>query len=705
MSSGDDDHLDPSHPKKRKIQRACDTCRRKKSSGPQPPDHRCTSCVEYNIDCTYEDAPKKRGRPKGYVEGLENRVQKLESLLKKMYLFSSIDPEDSSRLSKMPSSTSASVSSPGSLASPLSPAPSSDEAATNAVLDMIHRIAAITLGPQDDPFRDDDFEHVVLSERMKLLSMEPDDARFFGKTAILFKNERVLEGRRPMFWTRRPWEQELFSCPTPNYTFPPPDLINDLVEATLNMSTFLPTPPQTDLRARIADNLHLRDAGFGGVLLLACAVGTRYIEKLDERTLMDGYYNQVQVVKQRLLEPPTLYDLQSYCLAVEFLQGCFAPHACWILVGIGIRLAQDVGAHRRRVPREKLTVEDELWKRAFWVLVMMDRMSSMGMGRPCAILDDDFDLDMPVECDDEFRQPPGVPSTVTAFNQHLRLNKIMAFALYSIYSIKTKFWEFILRQPSPLAFPSLAICTSAARSCALVLEQQMKRTTVVYPYMQLSAVTAGIRSGVAADPKAMRQVEICMDALSRAEERWHTAGLLLDILNELASVGELILPEDDPGLVVNSERKGKAQALVEEWSTEGCTDTDSGLPSGSTMPDPLQLHQPYTVPQYLPEHQSRVAQHMFGESNSMRLPPYSAYPSSGDMPDLMGTSSAFQSEGTRSRQQAIVDTNTMAMWLNAPTGFEFNEWGTFLTNVTELTSDMSNAQQSDLQGSESFRMY
>jgi len=36
------------------------------------------------------------------------------------------------------------------------------------------------------------------------------------------------------------------------------------------------------------------------------------------------------------------------------------------MVGIGIRLAQDVGAHRRKVHTHKYTTEDELWKRAFW---------------------------------------------------------------------------------------------------------------------------------------------------------------------------------------------------------------------------------------------------------------------------------------------------------------------------------------------------
>jgi hypothetical protein len=87
------------------------------------------------------------------------------------------------------------------------------------------------------------------------------------------------------------------------------------------------------------------------------------------------------------------------------------------MVGIGIRLAQDVGAHRRKIYNRKPTVEDELWKRAFWwvstckspntssqldvflavlsffmndrLLVCIDRIISSGLGRPCALQDEE----------------------------------------------------------------------------------------------------------------------------------------------------------------------------------------------------------------------------------------------------------------------------------------------------------------------------
>ncbi|KAF9009374.1 fungal-specific transcription factor domain-containing protein [Cyathus striatus] len=708
MSSENEDEygdaLNASVLKRRKIQRACDICRRKKirCDGPQA-HNKCSNCIAYSVNCTYEEAAKKRGRPKGYVEALEVRVEKLEKLLKKICpddavlrdLYASMDPDATAHLTKMPASTSSEAFPSASHSSAHSPSMSTTEPTTTTILDLIHKIGSTVLVSQDDPFRDDDFEHVVLSERMKLLSIGAEEPRFFGKssgamfvqTAMEFKNEyakddpvkrKVLEGRRPAFWTRRTWENAILATPKLTYTFPPSDLMTELTNAYFeNVNLFLPLLHRPTFERAIVDKLHLRDDSFAAVLLLVCAVASRYLDKIDERVLLDGvdsphsagwrWYVQVQVVKQNLLEPPTLYDLQSYCLAVEFLHGCFAPHSCWVLVGIGIRLAQDVGVHRRRVSREKLTVEDELWKRAFWVLVTMDRMASTGLGRPCAILDDDFDLDIPMECDDEFwehpdpeqrfKQPAGIPSTVSAFNQQLRLNRIMAFALFTIYSIKTKFWESILQQwdqhivteldsalnkwisslpehlrwdpnqnddrffnlsaglmscyyhvqilihrpflrakgkHSPLAFPSLAICTNAARSCSHVLELQLKRCNTVYPHMQICAVTAGIvlllnmwgnkRSGVDTDPKEMKRIYKCMDILKKAEERWHPAGQLLDILSELASVGELIPPEEDPTLLANQVVKEMSSSTSNPMRTGELTDTLTSLINSTTTP-------------------------------------------------------------------------------------------------------------------------
>jgi hypothetical protein len=65
---------------------------------------------------------------------------------------------------------------------------------------------------------------------------------------------------------------------------------------------------------------------FAAVVMLVCAVASRYSN--DPRVLLDGvdswhscgwkYFDQVQVVRKSLLAPPTLYDLQFYCVSTQF---------------------------------------------------------------------------------------------------------------------------------------------------------------------------------------------------------------------------------------------------------------------------------------------------------------------------------------------------------------------------------------------------
>jgi hypothetical protein len=47
-------------------------------------DGKCTNCITYSYECTYVEIAKKRGPPKGYVESLENRLEKMENLLRRV---------------------------------------------------------------------------------------------------------------------------------------------------------------------------------------------------------------------------------------------------------------------------------------------------------------------------------------------------------------------------------------------------------------------------------------------------------------------------------------------------------------------------------------------------------------------------------------------------------------------------------------------
>ncbi|KAJ3796205.1 fungal-specific transcription factor domain-containing protein [Lentinula aff. detonsa] len=919
MSSNEEDFNDGDSPhelyqssKKRRIQRACDICRRKKSDGIQLPGSQCSNCIAYNYDCTYVEAAKVRhvhsnadpqrrlsllrlrptstNRFSRYVESLENRLEKMTAL------FRSLMPELD--LPKELESGSSSLN-PAVWQRTNALQEASMNSSTEVAISAIRRWG-VSPGYSSQQNLEDR-EHVELADNIKSLHVDSREYRFFGKssgamlikTAIDLKQEFtgretdmtpvVLGERRPEFWRPLPWEDNTSDNPNPTYNFPESDLLASLINAYFdNVNIILPVLHRPTFERSMREKLHYCDEMFAAIVLLVCAVASRYVE--DRRVLLDGvdswhscgwkYFNQVQVVRKSLLAPPTLYDLQFYCLSVQFLQGSSAPHSCWTMVGIGIRLAQDVGAHRRK-PTKALTVENELWKRAFWVLVCMDRMFSTGLGRPCAIQDEDYDLDMPVECDDEywehpdpalaFKQPPGKPSTVSAFNVFIRLNVLLSMALRTIYAInKSKIlmgfggeeWEqrvvaeldsalnqwvdsvpdhlrwdpnrenltffsqsvmlyshyylvqilvhrpFIPspKKPSPLSFPSLAICTNAARSASHIIDVQRKRQTAVLPFSQIAIFTAGIvlllniwggrRSGLSTDPnKEMTDVYKCMQALRSNEDKWHSCGRLWDILYELASVGDLPLPNASP-MATNKRERGADSPMSATGTSEsspalspsntpltrdlraiagsrrvsaampisgnfdhlaGATTakslTRSALPESSHLNDSPSGMQLFSLPVYsdelgrLPLHgqvnflsrphpnsqslewcppsgstgsglitnpqyiQAEYYNPAFSGSGAATNPGAISYleqsplnGSAGLAPSSMASySQQHASDGMSSSRDGgnmpmSLDSDTFAMWSNAPSGFELDDWGTYLTNVSELTQTMNRGQ-------------
>ena len=46
------------------------------------------------------------------------------------------------------------------------------------------------------------------------------------------------------------------------------------------------------------------------------------------------------------------------------------PHVVWAHLGIALRYAEDLGAHRKKVYNSTPTVGDELLKRAFWSVTL-----------------------------------------------------------------------------------------------------------------------------------------------------------------------------------------------------------------------------------------------------------------------------------------------------------------------------------------------
>ncbi|KAI1785317.1 fungal-specific transcription factor domain-containing protein [Ganoderma leucocontextum] len=460
MSSADESAAGPST-KKRKLHRACDYCRNKKikCDGPHMPNNRCSKCTARRIECTYVQG-QNNSYPRSYVEDLEGRLERMEKLMSKLCPDTDISKElDNHQSDKDPANTLSPASEPsydnGSrVETPLTPS-------TLAV-------APPTLGSADNgPHSDEEEAQELdkeLAEGMRKLSMHSPPLRYHGKSsglvfirsAMALKDEYVgspppqkRDEPRPWF---KPFEEDDYSL-FEESSFPPRDLMDVLVDMYFRqMNYHCPLLHEPTFKKSVAAGQHLRNGGFGATVLLVCAIGARFTR--DPRVLLEDsdhphsagwkWFFLVQRAWRLSFAPGKLYDLQVYALMALFLQGSTAPLSTWSVIGAGIRVALDVGAHRKKMYTQAPTVEDELWRRAFWILVLLEWMVGYGLGRPSSIHDEDFDLALPTECDDEywltpegdplFKQPPGKPSNVTAFVCMIRLGQILAFAIRTIYT-------------------------------------------------------------------------------------------------------------------------------------------------------------------------------------------------------------------------------------------------------------------------------
>ena len=204
-----------------------------------------------------------------------------------------------------------------------------------------------------------------------------------------------------------------------NYVFPEDDLYPSLINAYFaNINPFHPLLHKSIFEQQVASGLHYRDSMFAKVFLLVCAHGARYSE--DPRVLAEGttstrsagwkWFEQVNIMRRNLFNRVVLYELQMHAVSpitssarsvpdglsklyVLYASSSEMPQGVWAQIGMALRLSQEVGGHRRRRSKDSVpTAEDELWKRAFWVVLSVDRWISQSSGRPCGLQDEEYVL-------------------------------------------------------------------------------------------------------------------------------------------------------------------------------------------------------------------------------------------------------------------------------------------------------------------------
>ncbi|TRM69416.1 fungal-specific transcription factor domain-containing protein [Schizophyllum amplum] len=446
MSSDEDDFApgisNLANKKQKRLPRACDHCRKRKSDSSQMPRNRCSNCISFNLECTHTIPVRKRGPQKRYVEDLESRINKMEELLHKL--------------------------NPG-----MDVAKELTKGSANSESNSPESFALVAGSSPEDIVDDDEDERTQneLNERLKQLDIQSLPLRFFGKSSsfMLMKSalnvkeeyvgkmslecfERLI--RRDKFWQMETWELSLLDDQAPHiaYRFPEPDLMRHLIEVFFaDVQPVLNILHRPTFERELQSGLHHHDRDFGGMVLALCAVASRVTN--EPRTWLDpgdrlsagwDYFDQINLMRRRsLFEVSSLHEIQCYCLVILYINATNTPQGSWNVLGMALRYCEEVGVHRRSSATK--TPQTEQWKRAFWTLTILDRLSSAFLGRPTALHHDDIDVEFPIECDDEywestdgsssFMQPEGtLARTATYFNTLLKVVDLHSIAFRNLYT-------------------------------------------------------------------------------------------------------------------------------------------------------------------------------------------------------------------------------------------------------------------------------
>ncbi|KAJ8073924.1 Gypsy retrotransposon integrase-like protein 1 [Marasmius tenuissimus] len=450
--------------KRRRLQNACDECRKRKirCDSATAPENICSNCRSSNVECVHRLEKKKRGP--GPARKANNARALVNAILSTSKPF--VIPEDSESIRQILvdlANYARSLDRQISL--------SRETLGGHDASSMSTTTAAPSLRGTPEAEEDREVEDSIeqLTTELRKVALSHEKRHIIGKSSYYMLVQSVMDARRgasgdrafittvfknhqrPGFWKPFPWQQTL-RIQVPSFVFPEDDLLYDLIDLYFTRHhPLFPLLHRPTFERLIAEGLHLRDRSFGATVLAVCAIASR--QSNDPRAFCEGttsehslgwkYFRQIPLLRDSFTESPTIYDIQLCSLAAYFLQIAPTPEAAWTLVGVGIRSAQEIGLHRKSTSSEK-TVEDELWRRAFWILVLMD---TLPMFTQC-----NFDCELPSECDDEywetpdpgqaFVQPAGKPSVLSFFVTFLKLLDIIGFAQRTLYSFrKSQLWS------------------------------------------------------------------------------------------------------------------------------------------------------------------------------------------------------------------------------------------------------------------------
>ncbi|KAF7587884.1 hypothetical protein BBP40_006620 [Aspergillus hancockii] len=435
MGVGDDSN----DPKRRRIARACDMCRKKKikCDGKMP---KCSHCINYKTECVFTQVEKKRNPPKGakYIEGLENRLGRMESLLRLSGLLSEDDGKtDLGTLEKRLADRSLAnggfhhpMKSPNNRFNGSSSASQSQQntVSRQSTPRMDTQSSPRTAATSPESPKESEPEVEGLSDMMcSLVTNNCGETRYIGSSSgfsifspkgIQWVNEKTgdtsfqdmissayVDDNKWMYW-----KPEIFSDIFARRVFkplPPKEeamsLFRDFFENFNCMFPLFHEPTFMHLVERQYSRDPYEGSGWWASINVVLAIAHRLrvmsnlVPQEEDKKAWLYLKNAMGVLTELTMRNTDLLSVQALLGMSLFLQGTPNPQPSFFLVAAAIRLSHSIGLHKRGSGFGLNPVEVEQRKRVFWIAYLLDKDICLRSGRPPVQDDDDMNVELPSE--------------------------------------------------------------------------------------------------------------------------------------------------------------------------------------------------------------------------------------------------------------------------------------------------------------------
>jgi len=409
-------NMDPIVPKPQKRHRrsskhqmaACCNCkrRRKKCDGHYPV---CSGCKKLGLECTIIYAPTGREIKRNYIDLLESKVTKLETLLKRQSNTSS----QTNLGSNCKGSLSANgeevnvmnvsipslkmnhlLSSESNFASPMSITGSNNSVEVRRnTNDFLDQVGLITVGSEEDPRYVGETSAYSIARAISKSIYFFDDNGFYGRKKKLTKDVTTPS-----------------SFPETHFVIPSDATANAYLKAYKNtIQCQYPYMDWDEVMTWFTEILKNDDGPKSKTakffIYMIFAIGTQLLNPLSEYTrTMRMYYDEAFKNLDHMIHHNTIHTIQAYLMLAQFAQGMPAGASVWEATGMAIRSAVALGLHRHQssdivfveeLSSEETAKRENMRARVFWSAYGVERINGLVLGRPFSISDVDIDLPLP----------------------------------------------------------------------------------------------------------------------------------------------------------------------------------------------------------------------------------------------------------------------------------------------------------------------